>query len=288
MLFKYMAGSPKLSVITINLNNKAGLEKTIKSVLDQTFNDFEYIIIDGASSDESINIINEYADGITYWSSQSDTGIYDAMNKGLKQASGEYCLFLNSGDYLYDKNVFANVFLSNPFNDIIYGDIVIDSGETQEIRLSPERITLKHLLNDTLWHPVSFIKRKLFEKVGYYNTAFIIAGDYDFFLKAFIIHNCSQQHINALISVFNMQGISSKHDFANLVINERKISQVNNIDPKIIDLYNELNTQIQELKQENILLQLSYNKILNSKTFTIVNLIKKKFLKPILFLYKRV
>lgn len=278
---------PKLSIITVNLNNAEGLRLTLRSVLDQTFKDLEYIIIDGASSDRSIDIIKEYSDNLNYWSNESDTGIYDAMNKGLKQATGEYCLFLNSGDYLYDKNVLTNVFLLNPCKDIVYGNIIIDFGTTQEIRLSPERITLNHLFNDTLWHPVSFIKRKLFDIVGYYDTSFQIVGDYNFFWKAFIKHNCSQEHINIIISVFNTQGISSRPEYADLVRNERDLTQINIIDSKVIDLYNELNKQIQDLKQANILLQSSYNKIANSKTFKLKHLIKKNIIKPLFFLYKR-
>jgi glycosyltransferase involved in cell wall biosynthesis len=278
---------PTISIITINLNNKMGLEKTIQSVINQTYKDFEYIIIDGGSTDGSSDLIKNYENEINYWISERDDGIYEAMNKGMKHANGEYCLFLNSGDYLYDKYVFANVFLSNPCKDIVYGNIIIDFGETQEIRLSPEKITLNHLFRDTLWHPVSFIKRKLFDIVGYYDTSFSIAGDYDFFFKAFVIYNCSQQHINNIISVFNTQGISSKHDFADLVRKERNLTQINNLDSKVIDLYNELNTQIQELKQANILQQSSYNKLLNSKTYILVNLLKKNLLNPILFLFKR-
>ena len=82
---------PKLSVITINYNNKSGLEKTIQSLFSQTFNDFEYIVIDGGSSDGSIDIINKYSNKITYWVSEKDKGIYDALNKGISKSTGEYC-----------------------------------------------------------------------------------------------------------------------------------------------------------------------------------------------------
>ena len=96
---------PKLSIITINLNNAQGLEKTIKSVVSQTYSDYEYIIIDGASTDGSVDVIQEYRNKITYWVSEPDTGIYNAMNKGILKATGEYCQFLNSGDILVDNNV---------------------------------------------------------------------------------------------------------------------------------------------------------------------------------------
>ena len=88
----------KLSVITINFNNRDGLRKTIESVVNQTYNDFEYIIIDGGSTDGSVDVIKEYADRIDYWVSEPDKGIYNAMNKGIDVAKGEYCIFMNSGD----------------------------------------------------------------------------------------------------------------------------------------------------------------------------------------------
>lgn len=92
----------KLSIITINFNNEKGLKKTLESVSIQTYKNFEFIIIDGGSTDNSVNIIKEYQPIITYWLSEPDKGIYNAMNKGIAQAHGEYCIFMNSGDTFYD------------------------------------------------------------------------------------------------------------------------------------------------------------------------------------------
>jgi glycosyltransferase involved in cell wall biosynthesis len=99
----------KLSIITINYNNAEGLKRTIESVTGQTFRDFEYIVIDGGSTDGSTDVINEYADHISYWVSELDKGIYNAMNKGVAAAHGEYCNFLNSGDIYYNNEILANV-----------------------------------------------------------------------------------------------------------------------------------------------------------------------------------
>jgi len=115
-----------LSIISINLNNVAGLQKTIESVWPQTFTDYEYIIIDGGSTDGSIDIIKKYSDKITYWISEKDNGIYHAMNKGIEVAKGDYCLFLNSGDWLVDKKILENVFSNNHSEDILYGDMMVD------------------------------------------------------------------------------------------------------------------------------------------------------------------
>ena len=95
----------QISIITINYNNASGLEKTIRSVVEQTYNEYEYIIIDGASSDKSKEVIQEYQRYIDFWCSEKDSGIYNAMNKGIQKASGEYLLFLNSGDVLNNSAV---------------------------------------------------------------------------------------------------------------------------------------------------------------------------------------
>ena len=100
----------KLSIITINLNNDTGLNKTIESVINQTLKNFEFIIIDGGSTDRSVELIKEYAGQINYYVSEPDKGIYNAMNKGIRQAQGEYCFFLNSGDYFVNESVLEKVF----------------------------------------------------------------------------------------------------------------------------------------------------------------------------------
>jgi len=272
-------GNPKLSIITINLNNKEGLRKTIKSVVSQTFTDYEYIIIDGSSTDGSVEIIEEYSNNIEYWVSEPDSGIYYAMNKGINQAKGDYCLFLNSGDYFYNNAVCDMVFSCSPQEDIVYGDIVIDYGEMQEKKSSPDKVTLCHLFKDTLWHPVSFIKRKLFETVGLYDTSFLIAGDYDFNFKAFVLHHCSQHHLSIIIAVFNTQGISSNREFEALTKKERYKTQISNVDSTVIDLYTELMIDIQNLKQLNTKLQSKYDEIVHSKTYRFGNLLLTPFRK---------
>ena len=112
----------KLSVVTINRNNASGLRKTIESVVNQTFHDFEYIVIDGASDDGSVDVIKEFADKITYWVSEPDGGIYSAMNKGVRKAQGEYVQFLNSGDFLVDGHVYERFFTGDIYADVAYGN----------------------------------------------------------------------------------------------------------------------------------------------------------------------
>lgn len=118
----------KLSIITVNLNDKTGLEKTIKSVISQSFSDFEFIIIDGESTDGSIDIINQYKSKISYWVSEKDSGIYNAMNKGIRQAKGEYLYFLNSGDALHNENVLHHIFNDDPHAPFICGNFYMEVG----------------------------------------------------------------------------------------------------------------------------------------------------------------
>lgn len=202
----------KLSVITINFNNKLGLLKTIESVLSQTYKNFEYLIIDGGSTDGSKDIIEKYSNKITYWVSERDKGIYNAMNKGIKQAKGEYCLFLNSGDYLIDSNVLEKVFSQNFDEDIVYGNILKEysSGKIEQDKY-PQRseLTLADLFFSSLNHPSSFIKRKLFDQYGLYNEEYKIVSDWAFFFKVIGIYNVPVKYIDMDISCYNMAGISS-------------------------------------------------------------------------------
>lgn len=213
-----------LSIITINLNNKPGLEKTISSVINQTFDDFEYIIIDGGSSDGSLEIIKKYTDKYSYWASERDKGIYNAMNKGILKATGKYCLFLNSGDYLVNDNVISSVFSTEQNTDIIYGSILNDySTYKREVQYPHEKyITFRHFLKSTLPHPSTFIKRSLFDKVGLFNEDLIITSDWEFFLKAIFKYNASIKKLEQPIAVYEINGLSSDIRNKETIESERK------------------------------------------------------------------
>lgn len=200
----------KLSVITINRNNADGLDKTIQSVINQSCKDFEYIVIDGNSTDHSIDIIKKYNSNINYWVSETDKGIYNAMNKGIAKANGNYVLFLNSGDYLVNNDVLKSVFDQHQTADILYGNMQIDWGNGKiTFGKMPDKITFKQMYIDTLWHPVSFIKKTLFDKYGLYNEIYKVVADYDFFFKVIIINNVTTYHVNLDIAMYNLNGLSS-------------------------------------------------------------------------------
>lgn len=200
----------QLSIITINYNNAVGLQKTMESVIHQNFKDYEYIIIDGASNDGSVDVIKKYADKINYWISEKDTGIYNAMNKGIQKAQGEYLLFLNSGDFLINKDVIQKVFSKKQVADILYGELIFDfGGENKKLAKLPEQLTREYIFVDNIWHPSSFIKRELFTKLGLYSARYKIASDYDFFFNAIAMKKVTTQYLNFPISVYDTGGLSS-------------------------------------------------------------------------------
>jgi glycosyltransferase involved in cell wall biosynthesis len=215
----------KLSIITINYNNAGGLRKTIGSVLSQTFRAIEYIIIDGGSKDESVSVIKEYEDHLTYWVSEKDKGVYNAMNKGIVKATGEYLLFLNSGDVLAANDVLEKMLLQkNSHADILYGYMkrVFPDGRKELIRF-PSKIDMGFLLHRTLGHPSTFFKKELFDKYGLYREDMKIAADWAFFVKAIGVGSATQQSKPMAVSVFAMDGISSNKDNALLTAKEKNM-----------------------------------------------------------------
>ncbi|MHC0447310.1 glycosyltransferase family 2 protein [Flavobacterium sp. 3-218] len=215
--------SPKLSIITINFNNIEGLKKTMNSVVNQTWKQFEYIIIDGGSSDNSPVVIREYADAnrVSYWVSEKDNGIYNAMNKGIKKAKGKYLLFLNSGDYLFDNNVFQNVFRNFDSDiDFICGNLYFEQNGKKLIKEHPEQMTFSHLVSRNICHPSTFIKKSLFEKYDLYNENNKIVSDWEFFFKTMGLNGATYKKINCTITNFDMGGISSLQE--DLVREEKK------------------------------------------------------------------
>ena len=223
----------KLSIITINYNNAEGLRKTLASVAAQTFRDFEHIIVDGGSTDGSVEVIREYEQSLASrlsplpsnlkWLSEPDSGIYSAMNKGIKMTKGEYLLFLNSGDCLVDEDVLSNVFQVAKDNiDVMYGDIKVVYNNQEIIKESPDVVTFQYLYSNAIFHSGgSFIKKTLFDSYGLYDENLRIVSDWKFFVEIFILKNVSYQHINLILSVFDLCGISTENQ--ELMMKERML-----------------------------------------------------------------
>lgn len=198
----------KLSIITINLNNVSGLKKTIDSVVSQSFGDFEWIVIDGGSTDGSKELIEEYSSHFAFWISEPDSGIYNAMNKGVTHANGEYCQFLNSGDCFYDSNSLELVFINSVCGDIIYGDMQVErDGGLERIIRYEDNLSFVNLVNRSISHPSSFIRRELLQ-ASPYNEDMKIVSDWEFFIKMALADK-TFVHIPVVVTRFDLSGISA-------------------------------------------------------------------------------
>ncbi len=194
----------KLSIITINLNNRAGLLKTIESVVSQTFTNFEYIIIDGGSTDGSVELIKEHADKITYWVSEPDKGIYNAMNKGILKATGEYLQFLNSGDWLFSNEILEHIFNATHIGDVLYGNYinVLGNNRFEEI-IVPRKITLSYFYSGGIInHQSTFFKRYLFQRGHIYDETYKIISDWKYYFSL-ILRGAIFEHIDIFIVYFD-------------------------------------------------------------------------------------
>lgn len=256
---------PRLTIITVNLNNKNGLQKTIQSVIKQTYENYEYILIDGASEDGSVDVIRQYNSKIKLWISEPDEGIYNAMNKGIKKANGDYCLFLNSGDYLIDSTILDKIFNKGVQNDIIYGDLLIVDKSNDWIKTYPDKLSFDYFLKDTLPHPATFIKRKILDELGYFNEDNFIVSDWEFFTLAICKYNCTYNHVDFVISGFGTDGICSLAENQDL-INKEKDKVLSSDFSLFLDNYSELNTLRFELKN-----------LRNSRLFKVRSIILKFF-----------
>ena len=203
----------KISIITIGYNNLTGLQKTIESVFSQTCRDFEHIIIDGGSQDGSKNYLKEVTNRAQKLSiqfqyvSEPDNGIFDAMNKGIKMASGEYCLFLNSGDCLYSDTVLEELFKHDWNADIISAHAFYEKTATRSEKImtaSPSVIN-----TGVLPHQSTLIKRELFDRIHMYDTSYRFIADWLFFLEALTVYRCSYQQINMILSLCEQDGVSN-------------------------------------------------------------------------------
>ena len=231
----------KLSIVTINRNNTEGLRKTIESVVSQSFNDFEYIVIDGASTDSSVDVIKEYQDKITYWVSEPDSGVYQAMNKGIKVAKGEYLLMLNSGDFLVSGDVLHKISSTLDGTDIIQGNVIEErGGESIRVRgYGRSNISFIDVVDGYFLHQAMFIKKSLHEEYGLYEDEYKKAADSYFFIKAMGFGNAGFKYVDIDVANFDVNGISSMNDPKWIEIDkeEDRIWYRKNMPSRILQLY---------------------------------------------------
>jgi glycosyltransferase involved in cell wall biosynthesis len=221
-----MSISPKLSIITINLNNRVGLEKTLASVKEQTWRDFEIHVLDGGSTDGSVEVIQRYAGLLTSWVSERDGGIYPAQNRGIRKANGEYLLFLNSGDWLRQPNSLELIFSQSPTADLLYGDVYFwKKGEPEYRKENQEELSALFLLLDTICHQVQILRRSLFDELGLYREDLRVVADYEFLVKALIQHRKTFQYYPVPLANVDLDGDGYRPEMADHVWKSRQAIQ---------------------------------------------------------------
>lgn len=215
-----------VSVITIVFNGKAHLEQTIHSIINQSYPAIEYIVIDGGSTDGSVEIIQTYQASISFWQSEPDKGIADAMNKALKHAQGEYIVFIHADDYLVDNRIIEKVMQNANGEDIFIGNLIF--GRNLK-RLTPRGFNFWMNFKTGVYHQAAFCHRRVFERIGGFDTGFKIAMDYDFFLRAYRA-GFKVKKIDQVISVMRDTGVSSQTGWPSLnqrFMEERRVHEKN-------------------------------------------------------------
>ena len=201
----------KVSIITVCLNCSMHIRKAIESVISQTYPLIEYVIIDGASTDGTVEIIEKYRDRIAHFISEPDTGLYNAMNKGIGAATGDILFFLNADDYFADENVVADVadvFSKSPDIDIVFGNQIFGFGGRSAIKKQSFKISRRQLAGMTIQHQTIFAKKRVFELTGYFSEGYKIVSDYDWIIRAFLVRKCKYLYIDREISVMSTNGKS--------------------------------------------------------------------------------
>jgi glycosyltransferase involved in cell wall biosynthesis len=214
----------KISIITINHNNLLGLQKTVERVTSQTWQEFEYIVIDGGSTDGSVAFIESQGANIDYWVSEPDKGIYNAMNKGIAKATGEYLFFLNSGDHFIDTSSLQKVTPHLINEDVIYFNINVVHNEGSYVLENPAVLSFSYLHNNLPCHQCTFIHKTVFDRVGHYDESLKIVADWKLLMQAILKHNVTYRKVDAVFSTFYKDGISSLPE--NQSIMEAERSQV--------------------------------------------------------------
>jgi glycosyltransferase involved in cell wall biosynthesis len=235
--------------------------------VNQTWQEFEFVIIDGGSTDGSAAYIASQSENIDYWVSEPDKGIYNAMNKGIAKATGEYLLFLNSGDHLFSDKVLEQNCQDIVNYDLVYFNLQIRNDTISKIVCYPEKLNFSNMYAGYLPHPATFIKRTLFEVVGLYDENLEVVSDWKFFILAVFKYKCSYVKISETISTYYLDGISSSMDSSeerNQVLNEYFSEYINDYE-ELLNIRNELDFNAKILSSNRVKMLLEIEKSIIGK-----------------------
>lgn len=211
----------KLSIITINYNNCAGLQKTIDSVVNQTWRDFEWIIIDGGSTDGSKELIEKYQEYFAYWCSEPDKGVYNAMNKGIVKAKGEYLNFMNSGDFFYEHDTLEKVFSVERKADVLYGDWMQVYNDHTNLMHFPEPVEIYTFYQRNICQQAMFVRATIMKEKGF-DESFKIIADYCRWVEL-VQQGVVFEFVHLIICLYDMNGISSVRSSEDSIEKERML-----------------------------------------------------------------
>jgi glycosyltransferase involved in cell wall biosynthesis len=226
--------SPAVTIVTVNLNQRDGLARTLDSIRRQTFADREVVVVDGGSKDGSVELLRENPGGVvTDWVSEKDAGIYDAMNKGIRRAKGTYVLFLNGGDAFAADDALEKVLAAGEnVEDVVYADVLIEARDGAIRRWStPDVLDLDYFMVTTLPHQATLFRRDLFERVGLHDPSFRICADFEFLLRAIVVRGASTRHVGIPLAVQVDGGISSSPEAFARLREERKRAKETALSP---------------------------------------------------------
>jgi glycosyltransferase involved in cell wall biosynthesis len=216
----------KISILTVSYNSAKTIESTIQSVRAQDHNDIEYIVVDGASTDGTLEIIKAHEGTVQRWVSEPDKGIYDAMNKAILMAQGDVIGVLNSDDFYSDSSILSQVAeaFANPDVDAVYGDLVF---------VDPENLNrVVRTYSSSHWkpkkfawgfmpaHPTFFVRRKYYEQYGLFKTDYKIAADYELLIRFLYVHRLRYKYLPQKMVVMRKGGVSSRNWKSNVILND--------------------------------------------------------------------
>ncbi len=219
----------KISILTISFNSAATISDTIKSVRSQDYKEIEYIVVDGSSKDETVNIIRSNEDVITKWISEPDKGIYEAMNKAMKMAEGEVVGILNSDDFYSDQTIITQVAsaFKDPSIDAVFGDLVfVDPSNLSKVvrtysssHWNPKKFAWGFMPA----HPTFFVRRKYYEQFGLFKTDYKISADYELLIRFLFVHQLKYKYLPLKMVVMRKGGVSSRNLMSNVILNNEII-----------------------------------------------------------------
>ena len=206
----------KFSIITVCKNAEPHLERSIKSVIDQSHQNFQYIIVDGKSTDLTLNIIEKYSSKIDTVISERDSGIYNAMNKALRYVKGDVVHFLNSDDRFFDNEIFHDI--ENEFKrdlnaEVIFGNVIIKTNNMEKL-IKYDRIDKKYFYKNTICHQALFVKKNLYDLIGRFDENYPIHADVDWLMKAYYKYNAKFHYFDRNICHYSSHGFSSNPIYA--------------------------------------------------------------------------